>query len=223
MHIFDPYVSFQMTSSIVAGSVSLATGWANAEKIRKTHNVAVSFLGDAASEEGNVYESICFAQLHRLPVIYVCENNMYSICTPLCKREPTQNVADKFKSILYTRIVDGNDVIAVKNEIQTAVERAREGMGPSFIECKTYRLKDHHNITNGVEKEYRSLEEIKKWEENDPIIRYENILMEQRLLNNKEKHDIETRIETEINIAFQFAKKSELPKGGELKDGIWSD
>lgn len=223
MHIFDLSVSFALTSSIVAGNVSIATGWAYAEKIRQTDNVVVSFLGDAASEEGNVYESICFAQLHRLPIIYVCENNKYSICTPLCKREPTQNISDKFSNILYTRIIDGNDVIRVKEEMQAAVKLAREGEGPSFVECKTYRLKDHHNVTNGVEKEYRTLEEIREWEEKDPIIRYEKKLIEQNLLDDDGIQEIEAKIKAEISAAFEFAKKSELPKVEGLKDGIWSE
>ena len=212
-----------MTSSIVAGNVSIATGWAYAEKIKKTANIVVCFLGDAASEEGNVYESLCFAQLHKLPIIYVCENNMYSICTPLDKREPTKNVADKFSNILYTRIIDGNDVLMVKEEMRLAAKYAREGSGPGFIECKTYRLRDHHNVTDGVEKEYRTLNEIKEWEKKDPILGYEKILMKQKLLNVDEKRKIEAEIKAEIKVAFEYAKKSDLPNIEELKNGVWKE
>lgn len=223
MHLCDPSVSFQLTSSIVAGSVSLATGWAYAEMMRENSNVVVSFLGDAASEEGNVYESVCFAKLHRLPIVYICENNRYSICTPLAKREPTQNISDKFSNILYSSIIDGNDIMTVKKEMKKVLEHARNGEGPSFIECKTYRLKDHHNVTDGIEKGYRTLEEIKDWLSKDPIIRYEEFLFNQGVLDMNAKQDIENRIKKEIDDAFDFAKQSELPKSKELEDGIWSE
>lgn len=223
MHIFDASVSFALSSSIVAGNVSIATGGAYAEKMKGTDNIVVSFLGDAATEEGTVYESICFAQLHKLPIIYVCENNLYSICTPLCKREPVQNIADKFGGIISTHIVDGNDVIKIKEKTQDAIKRARKGGGPSFIECKTYRLKDHHNVTDGVEKGYRTLDEISEWSEKDPILRYERTLMKQGLMDEKDKERIDEKIGREIETAFAFAKNSQLPKIEELGAGVWSD
>lgn len=221
MHLMDKENGVALTSAIVAGNVPIATGFAMAEKIKKTTNIAVAFFGDGASEEGSVYESICFAKLMKLPIVFVCENNLYSIATPIEKREPNQDISSKFETILPTHKIDGNDVCAVKNIASRVVDSARKGEGPSLIECMTYRLKDHHNIGNGIDGRFRTVQEIKEWEDKCPIERLKKKILEGMLTNEKELYQIEQCIEKEIVGAFRFARESACPDGKDLFKGLW--
>lgn len=221
MHLYDEDITFELTSSIVAGNISVATGWAFAETIKKSKNVAIAYLGDAASEEGNVYESICFAALKKIPIVYVCENNLYSICTPLEKREPRTNITDKFSNILETAIIDGNSIFEVEKTMEYSINKARMGIGPSFVECKTYRLRDHHNVTTGVEKGYRTQQEWDNWNKRSPILLLEKDLCKNGILNMEKIEEIEKKISFEIEEAFSFAVNSELPDEKEVYEGLW--
>lgn len=221
MHLLDNDVKFTLSSSIVAGGVPIGTGLALASYIKEDEHVTVIFLGDAASEEGCVYESICFAKLLKLPVIFVCENNLYSIATSLDKREPTINIADKFSGILPTYVVDGNNVLEVYEKTSKVVKQAREGEGPSFLECKTYRLKDHHNVNTGVEQGYRTQEEWDMWNEKSPITFLENKLLQAGLMNSKMIKELEKSIEAEILIAFEYARKASVPVESDLLKNVY--
>lgn len=221
MHLMDEEAGVSLTSSIVAGSVSIAVGGALAFHLKGSNNIAVSFMGDAATEEGNVYESICFAALHKLPVIFVCENNMYSICTSLSKREPVEDICDKFKGILPVESVDGNNIYDIEQSAGSAIERARCGKGPTFIECRTYRWRDHHNIGTGVELGYRTKEELEYWIQKCPIRYLEKTLLEEGRVNEAYLVDIRKRIKTEIEEAFSYARASELPRAADLQKGLW--
>lgn len=222
MHIMDQNVNVTLSSSIVAGGVPIGTGYGLASKLAGNDRVTVIFLGDAASEEGCVYESICFAKLKHLPVIYVCENNMYSISTGLDKREPVANIADKFSTIIPIQIVDGNDAITVYKAGHRAIEAARSGNGPTFIECKTYRLKDHHNVFTGVEQGYRTQEEWEIWNKKSPLTLLERQLKQAGLLDNEIINDIEENIQKEITKAFKFALESKLPNPNDLQLNIFA-
>lgn len=221
MHLMDKEHGVALTSAIVAGNVSIGTGYALAEKMKKSNYISVIFFGDGASEEGSVYESICFAELKKLPVVYVCENNLYSISTPMDRREPNQDISSKFESILPVYKVDGNDVIAVSEAAGIAVEAARSGRGPSFLECMTYRFRDHHNVGNGVDGRFRTEKELDEWKDNCPVEKLKNKLLQEGVANEKRLYEIEKEITQEIKEAFRYARSSSCPDAAKLFDGLW--
>lgn len=221
MHIIDNDAGVGLTSSIVSGNVPIATGEAMTFKMKKTNNVAVTFFGDGASEEGCVYESICYAALHKLPVIYVCENNEYAMYTTLDKREPVGNISMKFDGILPTVIADGNDVEKTYEVAWQAVERARKGEGPTFIEFKTYRFANHYETKNGDPLGFRPKEEYDSWIEKCPIKTLENRLIEKNVLSMNKINEIENSINSEIDKAFEYALESKLPEADDILSGLW--
>lgn len=221
MHLMDRENGVALTSAIVAGNVSIGTGYALALKMKKSNHISVIFFGDGASEEGSVYESICFAQLHRLPVVFVCENNLYSIATPLNRREPGQDISSKFETILPVQKVDGNNVFVVYDAAKAAIEKARGGQGPSLMECMTYRLRDHHNIGDGVDGRFRTNQELEEWKEKCPIKKLEKKILEECVVDEKELCEIEIGIRKEIEEAFRYARNSSCPDEAQLFDGLW--
>jgi len=221
MHLMDQEHGVALTSAIVAGNVSIAVGYALAERIKGTHCVTVVFFGDGASEEGSVYESICFASLKKLPVIFVCENNLYAIATPMSCREPNNDISSKFSTLLSVQKIDGNDVITVQKAAGRAVNAAREGGGPSLLECMTYRLRDHHNIGNGVDGRFRTEEEVRNWQKKCPIERVKKDLLSEGILSSDQLREIELELNQEIEEAFDYARNSACPDAAELFDGLW--
>lgn len=221
MHLADKEAGVALSSAIVAGNVSIGTGYALGLKQQGKRNLAVVFLGDGATEEGSVYESICFARLHNLPVMYVCENNLYAISTAYNIREPLKYVSDKFKTIIETYVINGNNIIEVADTAVKCVRRVREGEGPVFIECLTYRLRDHHNIKTGVESGYRTQEEWDKWNEKSPIKFMEDYLLDKNWISKQEIERIDTELKKEIESAFQYAHESQLPCPKSLFDNLW--
>ncbi len=221
MHIIDNEAGVGLTSSIVSGNVPIATGEAMAFKMKHTDNVAVTFFGDGASEEGCVYESICYAALHKLPILYICENNEYAMYTGLDKREPASDISMKFQGILPTIIVDGNDVKKTYEAASEAVERARRGEGPTFIEFKTYRFANHYETKGGDPLGFRPQEEYDSWKQRCPIKILENKLLAENILSNEIITEIDNEINSEIDKAFEYAFESELPKADDILAGLW--
>lgn len=221
MHLIDKENGVALTSAIVSGNVSIGTGYALAEKMKRSNNIAVVFFGDGASEEGSVYESICFAELRKLPVVFVCENNLYSIATPMDRREPNKDISSKFETILPAQKVNGNDVLAVREAAKMAVDAARKGRGPSLLECMTYRLRAHHNIGDGVDGRFRTEQELTDWKNDDPIEKLKKKLLQENLADEKKLYDIEQNIEQEIQEAFRYARSSACPEASELFNGLW--
>lgn len=170
MHLFAPEQGILGTMPIVAATVPLAVGAAMAYRMRGERRVAVAFFGDGALEEGGVHESMNLAALYRLPVVFVCENNLYSSHMHWSERRVADNLdrAGEFHSVPGQR-VDGNDVVAVYHASQAAVDRARAGGGPSFLECRTFRWRGHvgasHDTDVGVERRG----ELEEWRKRDPI------------------------------------------------------
>lgn len=221
MHLMDKENGVALTSSIVAGNVSIGTGYAMAQQMRGTQNVSVVFLGDGASEEGSVYESVCFAMLRKIPIIYVCENNLYSIATPFDKREPNLDVSSKFKTILPVRKIDGNDVVAVYQAAHELISSAKKGKGPAFLECMTYRFRAHHNTGDGEDGRFRTKEEIEKWKASCPIERLKKELLNRNFAQEKDFNFIEQEIQREIDAAFHYARSSDCPAASDLDLGVW--
>ena len=217
MHLIDTAVGLLGSSSIVGGCIPIATGAALGSVIKKDKRVSVAFFGDAAVEEGVIYESINFAMLKNLPVVYVCENNLYSVFSPLGKRQARDDIYRRFEGMSIPGYrVDGNNVIEVYRVARKAIDSARRGKGPSFMECRTYRLRDHHGTGSGVEVGYRTQAEIDTWTARCPVKNYERFLIEQKIMTAGEIEEIATAIDREVGEAFEFARASPLPS----EDGV---
>lgn len=214
MHLVDVSVGHMGSSSIVGGGIPIGTGLALSAQMQHQDRVSVVFFGDGAADEGVLYESINFAVLKKLPVIYVYENNQYSVCSHVSARQADELLFHKMPSrLLLSQIINGNDVIAIYEAGKWAVERARRGEGPSLIECKTYRVRAHAGAGTDAGLGYRSAEEITAWEARCPLFHLQNILYERNILTKEEVWEMEKIIDCEIDEAFQSAQNDPLPGG----------
>ena len=218
MHIIAPEVGLLGTPPIVAASIPIAVGAALSSKIRGERRVAVSFFGDGATNEGVFYESLNFASLKKLPVVFVCENNFYSTHLPISETLADTNIAKKAKIFNMPGFqIDGNDVIKVYQTAKKAIERARQGKGPTLIECQTYRWRGHVGVSDDLDKGLRSKKELESWFKKRPIKRLEKVLK----ISESEKEKISKKIEKEIKEAINFAKNSPYPKETELTKDVF--
>jgi acetoin:2,6-dichlorophenolindophenol oxidoreductase subunit alpha len=217
MHLVDTSVGHMGSSSIVGGCIPIGTGLALSIKMKESRQVSVVFFGDGAADEGVVYESFNFAMLKKLPVIYVLENNQWSVCSHVSTRQADENIFHRAsQDLLFTQKIDGNNVTKVYEMGLKAVERARRGLGPSFIECETYRVLGHAGCRNQDSKEYRDQGEVEIWKQKCPVKHFQNLLFEENILTDEGFADMETRIAREIDDAFTFARRSPLPTHEEL-------
>lgn len=212
MHLASPNMGLPGSAPIVAGTIPLAVGAALAFSIQKKDNVSVSFFGDGATNEGVFYESLNFAALKKLPVIFVCENNLYSTHLPVSRCLSDTKIYKKADGFGMPGIrVDGNDVIKVFNLAKEAVENARDGNGPTLIECMTYRWCGHVGPSYDLDKGLRSKEELDYWMNRCPIKLLEKNLLKHNILSQSEKIKIYKGIEKEIKESLIFAKRSLYP------------
>jgi len=217
MHLVDISVGHMGSSSIVGGCIPIATGLAFAIQMKKQNRVSVAFFGDGGADQGVLYESVNFAILKQLPVIFIYENNQFSVCSRVSARQPGEVIFHATPpEQMYTRMVDGNSILDVYEAAKTAVDRARSGQGPSFIECKTYRVRGHAGSGSDVSLGYRTAEEIAEWEAKCPIATFRNRLVAERIVGEEELGRMEEAIETEIGAAFKFAQSSPLPRAEDL-------
>jgi pyruvate dehydrogenase E1 component alpha subunit len=189
----------------VATQIPHAVGIAYAMKYDKKKQVVLTFFGDGATSEGDFHEGLNFAGVFNTPTIFLCQNNQWAISTPRGKQTKSKTLAQK--AIAYGipgMQVDGNDILAVYAATQEAVERARSGTGSTLIECLTYRLSLHTTADDPTR--YRSAEEVKRWEQRDPLPRFQKYLINQGLLSEKKVHVLEEEIKEEINAAWQEAQ-----------------
>lgn len=227
MHLINPEKGMLGAAPIVAGTISLAVGAALASKIRKDNRISVSFFGDGATCEGVLYESLNFAALRRLSVIFVCENNLYSTHMPIKKCRPNEEIYRIGEPFDITSFkVDGNNVIDVYETAAKAVELCRYSEGPVLIECKTYRLRGHvgpdDNI-QGAHMDIRPKEELEMWRERDPIVNFEKALIINNILNIKDVTEIKQQIKKEIDDAFAFVHGSSYPDGTEVTRYVFKE
>jgi acetoin:2,6-dichlorophenolindophenol oxidoreductase subunit alpha len=219
MHLLAPDQGILGTVPIVAGTVPLATGAAMAYKMRKEPRVAVAFFGDGTLEEGHVHESMNLAALYRLPVIFLCENNLYSSHMHWSERRVSDNLdrAGEFHSIPGVR-VDGNDVEAVFQTAYAAVERARSGEGPSFLECRTFRWRGHVGASSDIDVGVERRGELSEWILRDPIERAASRLRECGI-------DFldESAVHGEIREALREAREAPLPPAARVFDHVFAE
>jgi TPP-dependent pyruvate/acetoin dehydrogenase alpha subunit len=224
MHLVDTSIGHMGSSSIVGGGIPIGTGLALSIQMKGRRQVSVVFFGDGAADEGVLYESLNFAMLKKLPVIYVLENNQWSVCSHVSSRQPDENIFHRAsRDLLFTQKVDGNNVTKVYEAGFKAVKRARQGFGPSFIECETYRVMGHAGCKNQDSKEYRDPKEVEIWGKKCPVMQFQNQLLKENVLTPEGLADIEKQIAREIDDAFTFARRSPLPTHEDLYVNLYCE
>lgn len=221
MHLFDASLNFAGGHGIVGGQIPLATGLAFASKYQNTDKVTLCFFGEAAVNQGAFHESLNMAELWKLPCIYICENNQYGMGTSIDRAMSESNVSRK--SVAYSmagEFVDGMDVLAVREAISRAVERARTEGSPSLIEVRTYRFMGHSMSDPG---NYRTRAEIEKHQERDPIKLFASTLLENDVINEDDIQVLEDRVKEEVDRSVKFAEESPEPDASQLMTNIYAN
>ncbi len=220
MHIADFSVGMLGATAVVGAGLPIAMGAGLSIKLSGTDNVVACFFGDGASNQGTFHEAINMAAIWNLPVIFVCENNVYAMGTRRSRVMLIENIADRAQAYgISGVVVDGNDVLAVYEAAQKAVERARRGEGPTLIECKTYRHKGHSRIDPA---KYRPKEEVEEWLRKDPIKRFREKLMQTEVLTETEIQQVEKDVLAEIDEAAKFALQSPFPDPEEALEDVYA-
>ncbi len=220
MHVIDTSAGMMGAAPIVAGTIALAVGAAYAASVRGEDRVSVSFFGDGATGEGVLYESMNLAAVLNLPVLFVCENNLYSTHLPIreCRKtDEVYRVGEPF-GIPSCR-VDGNDVLAVHEVAQSAVLECRSGRGPIFIEAMTYRMRGHVGPDDNIQGSHvdiRPLEEIALWRQRDPIEKLRTLLLGRVGVAEEELARLDTKVATEVESAVAAARAAAFPDRNEL-------
>ena len=219
MHLGDLSRGMLPAIALVGSSIPLAAGIALAFKLRGEARVAVSFFGDGAVSEGAFHEGVNLASVWSLPVVFVCENNGYGASTPVRQVMRAENVADRASAYgLSGRIVDGNDVLAVREAAEQAVDQARRGQGPAFLELKTYRACGHSRRDPC---HYQPDEEKKWWAQRDPIVRFRSALLEAGKATEEDLEAVNAEVERDINGAAEHAQAAESPAPTDALDDVW--
>ena len=212
MHLASPEMGLPGSSAIVAGTIPLSLGAALAFSLQRKGAVSVAFFGDGATNEGVFYESLNFASLKKLPAIFVCENNLYSTHMPIASCLADTRIYKKAEVFDMPGIrVDGNNVVEVYEVASRAIKRARDGKGPTLIECMTYRWRGHVGPSDDLDEGLRSKEELGHWLNRCPIKTFGEFLSERGFLAESEQADIRRRIEEEVEQAVAFARESPYP------------
>lgn len=220
MHIADVDLGILGANGIVGAGPPLATGAALACQYKGNDSVAVCFFGDGASNQGTTHEAMNLATCWKLPVVFVTENNMYGISSCTRNSMCVPNIADRAGAYdMPGVVVDGNDVMAVYEAAREGIKRAREGQGPSLIECKTYRHRGHFEGDPCV---YRSPEEVQEWKEKDPIPRFEKKLVDLGVLTQQKIEEIKASLAKLIVEAERFAEESPYPDISELTQDLYT-
>ena len=212
MHIADFEGGNLGANGIVGGGLPIAAGAGIGIQNRGTDQVAVCFFGDGATNQGTFHESLNLAALWKLPVIFVCENNLYGLSTPVREAISVVNISDRAMAYgMPGMSIDGNDIIAVHTKMMEAVDRARAGEGPTLLDCITYRFFGHFTGDPGKGITYRSKEEMGQWLERCPIKRFRERLIKEKRITEKTEKTMEADVKVSVEEAVQFAKESPLP------------
>ena len=217
MHLVDMENNVLGSSAVVGTTIPIAVGYAFALKRRGEDRVVAAFFGDGASEEGVFHESLNFAALKKAPVLFVCENNQLAIHQPLAKRWATDRLCERVETygIPARRIADG-DVIAIRNAAAAAIERIRAGGGPEFIECLTYRWREHVGPGEDYDAGYRDRGDLEPWQTRDEVARLGDMLDEMTRVR------IDSEVESAIAEALAFAESSAYPEIEELNTNVFA-
>ena len=213
MHLTDPSVGFMGSTAIVGNSIPIGVGLALSFQLKKINSISAIFFGDGCVEEGSFYESANFAAVRKLPVLFVCENNFYSVYSPLSVRQPEGRQIFKMVEAMgiATAIADGNDIETAYLATQNALEFVRSGRGPFFLELTTYRWREHCGPDYDNHIGYRSEQEFLQWQAKDPIPAYQNVLQSRGWLTQEDILLMHAQLAIEIDAAFTYAENSPFP------------
>jgi TPP-dependent pyruvate/acetoin dehydrogenase alpha subunit len=222
MHIYEPAVGLLGTNGVVAAGIPIAGGAALSAKLRKTGQVVVCFFGDGAVNNGAFHEGVNLVATWDLPVVFVCENNLYATETPFRQVTKNNSVASRGGAYGIPGVeVDGNDALGVYEKAGEAVERARRGEGPTLLECLTYRWFGHHEGDPGTA--YRSKEEIEAWKRRDPIKKLREQALAEQVAEPADFETIDGEVARAVGDAVQFAQDSPEPEPCTALDHVYSD
>lgn len=222
MHISNMELGMLGANGIVGAGPPIAVGAAFSIRYRKVDNVAVTFFGDGASNEGSFHEAANMAALYKLPLLFVCENNGYGEFTPQESHQAISDVADRAAGYgMPGVVVDGMDAIAVYESTHAAIERAKNGDGPTLLECKTYRFFDHVGV-RGMGLSYRSDKELEEWQKRDPIHMFEARLDEIGVLSLDQSKAIHDEVFADVQKGIEFAESSPTPDPSTLLDDVYA-
>jgi pyruvate dehydrogenase E1 component alpha subunit len=221
MHLFDAATRFYGGNAIVAGGLPMAVGLALADKMQGRNRVTCCFFGDGAVAEGDFHESMNLASLWRLPVLFLCENNLYAMGTALCYSQAAADIAAKGACYaMASSFVDGMDVTAVENAVRLAVAHIRQGNGPYLLECRTYRFRPHSMFDSEL---YRTKDEVEQWKKRDPIELHAARMREAGLLDDEEMAALEESVAREVDASVAFAEAGTNEPLAELTRFVYSE
>ena len=221
LHGGDPSLGVYGSTSMIGSSIPVAAGAALAFKLKRTNSVAIAYIGEGGTSTGDFHEALNFAAVRRLPLIVVVENNFFAYSTPVSKQMAIENVAERAAGYrMPGHTCSGNDLLSVRHLACQAVQRARDWLGPTLIECKTYRWHGHSEHDDAS---YRESEEFLEWKSRDPIPRYELYLREREVLTDEiaERHRAEAN--REVDEAAAFAEQSPYPEPHEALDNLFTE
>jgi pyruvate dehydrogenase E1 component alpha subunit len=220
MHIADIGIGILGANGIVGGGLPISVGAAFSAKYRNSMQITVCFFGDGASNQGSFHESLNMAAVWRLPVVYICENNQYAVSTHVSRSTSIADIYERAASYGIPGLsVDGNDVEAVHTVAKEATRRAREGRGPTLIECKTYRVEGHYVGDPAV---YRPKEEVEMWKQRDPVIRCRERILSQWPDEGDRLNQIEKSVEEIMEAAEKFAVEAGVLPTGEVSEDVFA-
>jgi len=221
MHIFDTRARFYGGNAIVAGGLPLAVGLALAEKLQGSRNLAACFFGEGAAAEGEFHECMNLAALWKLPVLFLCENNLYAMGTALARSESQADIQAKAAAYaVRAAAVDGMDVFAVEAAMRSAAEHARAGRGPALLEFRTYRFRAHSMFDAQL---YRDKAEVEEWRQRGPIIRLTTRLKSAGLMTEDDFQRLQHEADAEVQAAVEFAAAAEWEPVGELARHVYAE
>ena len=221
MHLFDAETRFYGGNAIVGGGLPLAVGLALADKMQGWQQVTCCFFGDGAVQEGEFHESMNLASLWQLPVLFVCENNLYAMGVPLKISDPVVDLYQKADAYaVAASVVDGMDVLAVETAAKEAANHIRTTGRPYFLECRTYRFRAHSMFDAEL---YRTKAEVEAWKERDPIATFSQYLQEQGILKDADLDRLEQEVAAEIDEAVAFAEAGTWEPVEDLERFVYSE
>ena len=223
MHLIDLNNNFYGSTAIVSNSIPVGVGLAYSIKINKQKNIVCIYIGDASLEEGVFFESINFCIIKKLPVIFICENNFYSVYTHLKDRQPKQRKIFKLAKALgaVSYKFNQNNPFELYSKFRKLFHKIRNNPTPHFIEIETYRYLEHCGPNDDTKLGYRSFEEVKKWKNKDPVIFSKNYLIKKKLFNKKKLDLIDSKILRSIDKEFNYIKKLKKPKFKDIKNLVY--
>jgi TPP-dependent pyruvate/acetoin dehydrogenase alpha subunit len=208
-------------ASTLAGQTVVGTGCAMGFKIQKKDNVVLAFFGEGSTSRGGWHEALNFAGIHNLPIVYICQNNLWAESVPATLQAGIKDFADRAKAYGFPGVtIDGNDIVETHKTAAEAIAKARKGGGPTLIECKTYRWYGHSEIDPA---DYRSQEELENWKSKDPLGRAEKLLMAAKILTTQKREALVDQFEVEINEAVDICDRAEYAAPEEAYNDVYSE